>query len=65
VRISAQTLYLKQRRAIHEAEPSLGAAIGPSAPRRRDQIRERRIAGTVSQWLAQIDTPLRVKAQQP
>ncbi len=43
--IRTQSFDLKQRRAIHETEPSFGAAVGSTAPRGCDEIRELRVTG--------------------
>src|SRR5712664_1824732 len=63
--VSAQPVNLIERRTVHHSEPLLGPSIRAAAPRRRDQIREPRIARTAPQRLAQIDASLRVQAQQP
>src|SRR6266545_7509816 len=65
VRIGTQALDLKQRCAIRETEPLFRAAIRPSAPGRGDQLRQFRIAGTLPEWLAQVDSPLCVETQEP
>jgi len=43
--IRTQSFDLKQRRAIHETKPSLGATVGSAAPGRGNQIRELRVIG--------------------
>src|SRR6266566_2733323 len=65
VRIGTQALDLKQRCAVREAEPLFRAAIRPSAPSRGDQLRQFRIAGTLPEWLAQVDSPFCVETQEP
>src|SRR5206468_11480445 len=65
VRVSTQSFYRIQGRAIHDAKPFLGAAISPSPPRRRDQLCELRVAGSVPQRLTQIGAPLRIETEEP
>src|SRR5258705_13713460 len=47
VRIGAQAFDLIQRRTVRYPKPLFGAAIGPSAPRRCDQIRQLGVADAV------------------
>jgi len=41
--VGTKSFHLKQRRAIRETEPGLGAAVGAAPPGRADQIRELRV----------------------
>src|SRR5947199_7128803 len=63
--IGTNSFDLIQWRALRPTEPLFGAAVGPSPPRRRDQICELRVGGAVPQRLTQIGAPLRIETEEP
>src|SRR5947199_9526675 len=63
--IGTNSFDLIQWRALRPTEPLFGAAVGPSPPRRRDQICELRVGGAVLQPLTQIAAPLRIETEEP
>src|SRR6185503_7936614 len=65
VRIGPQPGHLIERRAIMKLEPLLSAPIGPSLPRRADELCQFRITRARTHGLAQIDTALGVQTQEP